>query len=132
MEADDVQRWEIVSLIREGGGAELVSAIREALRAIVFIGVPWSGPERQGRQVFRAAVAKLGQEYPDHGILFFRLEVDEDKISHDWLTSVGYPEFAVAGAGSLLWLELGKVLSTEINANSLGAQGIVDRSTSLW
>jgi hypothetical protein len=119
-------------LLREGSGSDLVGAIKEAPRALVFISVPWSGPERQGRQVFRAAAATLDEKHAELGIVFFRLEVDEDETSQQWLSSVGYLQFAGMGAGSLLWLEAGRVLATEINALSLGVSGIVDRSTSLW
>ena len=119
-------------MLREGGGLELVGAIRDAPKALVFISVPWSGPERQGRQIFRAAADVLDEEYADLGVAFFRLEVDEDEASQQWLMSVGYPQFAVMGAGSLLWLQSGQVVATEINALSLGASGIVDRSRSLW
>ena len=119
-------------MLREGGGLELVGAIRDAPKALVFISVPWSGPERQGRQIFRAAADILDEEYADLGVAFFRLEVDEDEASQQWLMSVGYPQFAVMGAGSLLWLQSGQVVATEINALSLGASGIVDRSRSLW
>jgi hypothetical protein len=111
---------------------ELVGAIREAPRALVFISVPWSGPERQGRQVFRAAIAILEEKHADLDISFFRLEVDEDETSQQWLTSVGYPHFAGIGSGSLLWLQSGQVFATEISALSLGVSGIVARSTSLW
>lgn len=123
---------EIDTLLREGSGAKLVGAIREVPRALVFISVPWSVPEPHGRQAFRAAVATLEEKHPDLGIEFFRLEVDEDEPSQQWLSSVGYPQFAGMGAGSLLWLQSGQVLATEINANSLGAAVIVARSTSLW
>jgi hypothetical protein len=119
-------------VFREGGGAELVSLIRDAPRAVVFISVPWSGPERQGRQVFRAAAAMLNKKQADLGIALFRLEVDDDEASKQWLVSVGYPQFAEAGAGSLLWLESGKVAAAEISALSVGTPGIVARSTSLW
>lgn len=119
-------------MLREGAGVELVGTIREAPRALVFISVPWSGPERQGRQVFRAAATILGEKHAELDIAFFRLEVDEDETSQQWLVSVGYPQFASMGAGSLLWLQSGEVLATEVNALSPGVSGIVDRSTSLW
>jgi hypothetical protein len=111
---------------------ELVAAIREAPCALVFLSVPWSGPERQGRQVFRAAAGILGEKHKDLGISFYRLEVDEDETSQRWVASIGYPQFAATGAGSLLWLQEGQVLDTEINASYLGVSGIVARSTSLW
>jgi hypothetical protein len=75
---------------------------------------------------------KLAEEHADLGIAFFRLDVDDDEASQEWLNSVGYPQLAGAGAGSLLWLESGHVLATEMCANSLGTQGIVDRTTSVW
>jgi hypothetical protein len=119
-------------LLREGGGADLIDSIREAARALVFISVPWSVTERNGRQAFRAAVTQLEEKHRDLGIAYFRLEVDEDETSRQWLSSVGCLQFAGMGAGSLLWLQSGEVLATEINANALGASGIVARSTSLW
>lgn len=119
-------------MLQEGSGAELVAAIREAPRALVFISVPWSVPERNARQVFCAAVARIEDVSKKHAIRFFRLEVDEDEISQQWLSSVGLLPFAGAGAGSLLWLEAGQVISSEITANSLGTKGVVDRTTTLW
>jgi hypothetical protein len=74
----------------------------------------------------------LEEEYPGLGIACFRLDVDEDEASQHWLSSLGYAQLAGMGAGSLLWLQSGQVLAAEINANSLGAQGIVTRSISLW
>jgi hypothetical protein len=119
-------------MLREGCGMDLVAAIREAARALAFISVPWSGPERQGRQVFRAAAAILDEKHADLGIAFFRLEVDEDETAQQWLISVGYPQFAGMGAGSLLWVQGGHALATEINASYVGVSGIVARSTMLW
>jgi hypothetical protein len=119
-------------MLREGCGMELVGAIGEAPRALVFISVPWSVPERHGRQAFRLAAATLEKEHADLGIEFFRLEVDEDQTSLQWLCSIGYGHFAGLGAGSLIWLQSGRVLATEVNANYLGASGIVTRSTTTW
>jgi hypothetical protein len=66
------------------------------------------------------------------GVCFFRLDVDEDEVSQQWLSSVSYLQFAGMGAGSLLWLQSGQVISSEISVNSLGVKGVVDRSMSLW
>jgi hypothetical protein len=119
---------EITTLLQEGCGADLVAAIREVPRALVFISVPWSVPERHSRQVFREAVARIEQEFPQLGISFFRLEADEGTVSQQWLSSVGFLKFASFGAGSLLWLQSGQVISSETCANSLGVDGIVVRS----
>jgi hypothetical protein len=119
-------------MLREGAGEEILTAIREAPRALVFVSVPWSSPERNARQVFRAAAVRLEEEASELGIAFFRLEADEDKASGEWLSSLGLSRFVYAGAGSLLWLESGHVRSSEITANSLGVDGVVARSMSLW
>lgn len=119
-------------MLREGIGADIVAAIREAPRAVVFISVPWSGPERNAREVFRTAASRLEVELPELDIRCFRLDVDDDVASQKWLASIGLPEFASAGAGSLVWLEGGRVVASEITANSLGTTGVVARSKLLW
>jgi hypothetical protein len=119
-------------MIHEGSGAHLIGPIAEAPRALVFISVPWSGPERHARHAFYAAAEKLEGDAPDLCIHFFRLDVDDDEASQRWLLSLGFPQFAGFGVGSLLWLEHGKVISSEVTANSLGVEGVVGRTGSLW
>lgn len=118
--------------VQEGGGIELVEEIRGAERAVVLISVPWSGPERRGRVEFLQAAARCGEKCPALEVAWFRLEVDEDATSEQWLDSVGHPEFAYQGAGAVLWLESGRVVSTTINAGALGSSGIVERTVALW
>jgi len=120
------------TVLREGSGAEIIAAIRETPRALTFVSVPWSGPERHARQVFRAAVSRLEDMCPELDIRFFILEVDEDEASRHWLASIGLPQFASAGAGSVVWSERNRVISSEITANALGTAGVVARSMSLW
>jgi len=119
-------------MLWEGAGPAIIAAIQEAPKALVFISVPWSCAERSARQVFRAAVARAEVAFPELGIRFFHLDVDEDEASQQWLSSIGLSQFVGTGAGSLLWLEYGQVMSSEITANSLGVEGVVLRSTSLW
>jgi hypothetical protein len=119
-------------VIRQGSGADMIAAIRESPRALTFISVPWSGPERAAREVFRNAVAQLEETDPLSNVGFFMLEVDEDEASRTWLTSIGLAQFVSAGYGSVIWSERGRVVSSAITANALGADGIVDRTTSLW
>jgi hypothetical protein len=112
--------------------AERVGAIVKAPRALVFIGSAWSAPSKAGEQAFRQAVAIL-KEHPDLDIAFFRLErTDEDEACYQWLSSLGYGQFATMGAGSFLWFQAGQVLAAEVNAMTLGVSGIVARSRSLW
>lgn len=118
--------------VREGGGVELVGEIRAAERAVVLISVPWSGPDRRGRVEFLQAAARCGEKWPTVEVAWFRLEVDEDEVSERWLGSVGQAEFACRGAGAVLWLESGRVVSTTINAGALGSSGIVEQTVALW
>ena len=122
----------MLSSMLEGSGQKLVADICKASRAIVFVSVPWSGPERSARRLFDEAALTLEQTHPQCHIQFFRLEVDEDAVSQEWLSSLGFSDFATMGAGSILWLEAGRVVSGVVTANSLGVAGIVQRSTSHW
>jgi hypothetical protein len=58
-------------------------------------------------------------------------------VTQQWLHSLGLKELPVGegfgiGAGSLLWLEDGRVVLEEWSAKKLGAAGIVDRTRKLW
>jgi hypothetical protein len=121
-------------MVAEGPAAGLLSAIREAPRALVFLSVPWSCPERNARHAFRAAASRLAEEYPNLGISFFLLDEDYE-ATLTWLTSLGIPHFGgryARGAGGILWLERGRAVSAEITANSLGVGGIIARCLWLW
>jgi hypothetical protein len=118
----------------KGSTADQLFLIQESPRALVFLTVAWSGPERHARQAFRIASIRLVKEFADLGIQFITLDEDDNE-SLAWLTSLklqhfdsGYPR----GAGGLLWLENGRVVSSEISALSLGADGITARTLSLW
>lgn len=119
-------------MLYEGSGAELVSAIQETPRALVFVSVPWSAPERNARRVFTKAVEVLEQKHTALGIRYFRLEADEDDVSMNWLSSIGFLHFAVMGAGSLLWLENGRVIGDEVSVNLLNVLGVIAKTTLIW
>ena len=110
----------------------MIAAIREAPRALTFVSVPWSMPERHARRVFRAAASRLEEMCPELDIRFFILAADEDEASQHWLASIGLPQFASAGAGSIVWSERDRVISSEITANAIGTAGVVARTMSLW
>jgi hypothetical protein len=110
---------------------DAIDFVRSAARALIFVSVPWSGPERKARIVFEDAANQLPRLCPTLGIQFFRLEVDENEALQDWLTSLGYPEFVIIGAGSLLWLEYGNVVGSEPTANC-GLRRVVEHTMRLW
>jgi hypothetical protein len=111
---------------------DIIGAIREAPRALTFVSVPWSVPERHARQAFRAAVSRLEDMCPELDVRFFILGGDEDEASRRWLASIGLLQFASAGTGSIVWSKRNRVISSEITVNTLGTAGVVARSMSLW
>ena len=119
-------------VLREGSGADIIAAIRKALEALTFVERPVVRAGADARRVFRAAVSRLEDVCPELDVCSFILEVEEDEASQQWLASIGLPQFASAGAGSVIWSERNRVISSEITANAIGTAGIVSRSMSLW
>jgi hypothetical protein len=120
--------------VAEGSPIELLHAISKAPRSLVFLSVPWSGPERLAREAFQIAAIRLSDEYIDLRVNLFLLD-EEDEVVQTWLSSLGVPYLGsgyAQGAGSLLWMERGRVVMSEITASFLGASGIVEKSLSLW
>ena len=118
-----------MSMITNGGG-ELIERIVAANRAMVFISVPWSVPERHARQAFEEVVNQFEPPLSLAGIECFRLEVDEDQVAQEWLEKMGHPDRS--GAGNLLWLEQGKVIDAFEAVLTLGQNGILNRTNELW
>jgi hypothetical protein len=136
-----------VSII-EDSPDELIAKIRQAPRAVVFLDVQWSVVAVQGRQCFKEAVKSAStSEFPL--ISFFVLDewnTDEDRQAENktvqqwlgWLGSLGLKELTTVGlghgigAGSLIWLEHGKVIHEEWSAAELEAAGILERTRQLW
>jgi hypothetical protein len=114
------------------GGGELIPQILAAERAMVFISVTWSAPERNARREFEEAAGRWKVEFPDHAIEFFRLNIDEELFAQDWLIGLGFGVFIPMGAGSLLWLEKGKVVDNAPVVNVLGKSGIIERTNQRW
>ena len=120
--------------IRQDADGSLLPAVNAAPRALVFLTVPWSGPERTARVAFRAAAEQLDAEFPDLGIKCFSLEEDAEWCQA-WLASLGMPQLGDGyplGAGSMLWLESGRAVSHEIGGCQLKPGDIVDRARWLW
>jgi hypothetical protein len=122
-----------MELIRQGSDESLLVAVMAARRALVVLTVEWSGPERQARRAFRAAAEKIDAEYRDLGVEFFSIIEDEDSCQA-WLASLAVPQLGTGypcGAGSVLWLEQGKVVSSVVAGSTLD-DDITKRSLSLW
>jgi hypothetical protein len=104
-----------------------------APRALVFLTVPWSCPERTARAAFHAAASRLTWEYSDLGITFFSLDGEADPVQ-TWLAALRIDCLGTGpcGAGSMLWLEEGTLVSSEIGGANMSANDIVARSLRLW
>ena len=120
--------------VREDTDGALLPAVNAAPRALVFLSVPWSGPERAARVSFRAAAAQLAAESPELGVECFWLD-EEAEWCQEWLAGLGLPQLGGGyplGAGSTVWLESGRAVSLEVGGCSLQPGGIVARSRWLW
>ncbi len=120
--------------VRQDTDGSLLPAVNAALRALVFLTVPWSGPERTARTAFRVAAEQLAAESPDLGIECFSLD-EEAEWCQAWLATLGLPQLGGGyplGAGSILWLESGRAVTHEIGGCQLKPGGIVARARWLW
>lgn len=106
-------------------------AIREAPRALVYLKVDWSGPERTSRRAFFEAVERLSKDHAILGIRFYLLDEEADPV-RAFLISSGFDVKHPRGSGSLIWLESGQAVDSVDNGYLLGAAGIVERSLALW
>jgi hypothetical protein len=120
--------------IRQDTDGSTLPAIASASRALVFLTVPWSSPERKARQAFRVAAEKLAAVHPALGVEFFSLDEDSDWCQK-WLATVGHPQLGTGypiGSGSMLWFEQGNVVLVEIGGAGLQSGDVIARSMRLW
>jgi len=120
--------------VEEDTDGLLLPAVNAARRALVYLTVPWSGPERGARIAFHNAADQLAAEHPALGVECFTLEEDAEWCQA-WLAALGFPGLghgAPSGAGSMLWLEGGRLVSSKPDGCNYSAADIVARSLSLW
>jgi hypothetical protein len=101
-------------------------AIERAARAIVYLAVEWSMPERLARPIVQSAIGSL----PELGFKFFAVEED-GPITGPWLIAHGWTKHPT-GCGSLMWFEDGKTVAKELVPGELGAEAIVRKTLALW
>ena len=89
-----------------------LGAVEGAGRAMVYLTVQWSMQERFSRIVFKEARGEL-VSLSDRGVEVFVLEED-DPAAREWLAARGWSR-SPAGVGSVLWLERGRVVASELN-----------------
>ncbi len=121
-------------VVRQDVDGSLLTEITSASRTLVFLTVPWSIYERKARIAFRSAAEELAAEHPELGVSFFILDEDAEWCQV-WLTSLhlsGLGGGVSRGVGSMVWLECGRVVLSELGGVDLIADGIVARTLRLW
>lgn len=121
-------------IVRDDTDGSLLPAVIAAPRALVFLTVPWSGPERAARAAFRSAAETLANGSPELDVQCFSLD-EEAEWCQAWLAGLALPQIGGGyplGAGSMVWLESGRAVSHEIGGCSFKPGGIVARSRWLW
>jgi hypothetical protein len=74
--------------IEERTDTETIETICKAPKALVYLSVPWSVPERRAREAFRTAVARLVEGRSDLGVAYFILD-EEAEVTQDFLITLG-------------------------------------------
>ena len=117
-------------LIAHGSG--LVDLQAEP-RAVAFLTVPWSGPERVARAAFLSAAEQLASPRSPVRVACYLIDEDAESCL-SWLASLDVPGLGThpRGAGSVLWLTGGRVASVTIGGQALKPQDIVVRAGALW
>ncbi len=124
---------EKVLIIHQTTDEPTLAALRAGPRVLVFLTVPWSCPERLGRKAFLEAAQQLSRDHADLAIQYYMLDED-DSLCRRWASSlgIGHSQDFSLGAGSLIWLENGKVVGNTVSAGYERADGIIRTSLSLW
>jgi hypothetical protein len=128
------------ALVTEDTTPGTIAAIGAAPRAVVFLYVTWSMDAEHGHRAFLEAAPLLPAERRLPEVVLFIVKEDAP-VAQDWLTAlkqegqlkqltVGYGHWV--GAGSVLWLERGRVIAEAWFARQLGGPGIVERTRKLW
>src|SRR4051794_19781683 len=106
---------------------EDVNRIERARRALVYVTVDWSMPERHARAVVRAAVDAIP---PALDVDYFTVQED-GRAAAPWLASHGWPA-SPRGYGSLLWFDRGNLVATELLPAQVGIGRIIAQTLALW
>ena len=120
--------------VQQINDGSMLQAVNAAQRTVVLLMNPWSGPANVACLAFRLAAKQTASELLDLSIEFFMLDEEADWCQA-WLFSFGLPQLGCGyslGAGSMLWLKSGHVVSHEVNGHLIKSGGIVARTRWLW
>jgi hypothetical protein len=94
-------------------------------QAVVYLTVDWSCSERSSRTVFAQAVDQLIASCPIDGRIAFYVVHDDCDGFEEWTKALAI-RWAIAGAGTVVWLRNGKVVWGEANAAAIGVKKLVE------
>ncbi len=109
---------------------EDLSQVLSAERAVVFMSVDWSSPERVGRQRFYELVERL-QEARVANVEFFVVNEDIDALRQRFPSAIDCSCVSL-GAGAMHWLERGRVVAGEITTSAISVERLYEKSVALW
>jgi hypothetical protein len=101
-----------------------------AERAIAFMSVDWSGPERKGRERF-LGLARRWQDASLPGIQFFLVNEDDDALRRRFPQQIRCACVPL-GAGSLHWFAKGQVLRSEMQIGDCTVSQLIAWTAELW
>ncbi|HEX4795189.1 MAG TPA: hypothetical protein VH370_15445 [Humisphaera sp.] len=104
-----------------------MQVIEDAPHALVFLTVDWSGPELESREAVQATLKAI----PHRDFGFFAISEEDGSATCAWLVERGWAKHP-RGCGSLLWLEFGKVVHTELLPRNVGRDAVVAKTLALW
>jgi hypothetical protein len=111
--------------------SELQNAIDAQPRAILYVSVDWSGPERVSRKVFRAFADALAASHPELSISFWVID-EHCPDFNGWFKRHRLDGLSYIGFGEVIWLEHGKAVANQVNAGYIGEQGLLKQTLTLW
>src|SRR4051812_18266675 len=96
-----------------------------ARRAIIYLTVDWSVPERATRVRFSEFVQAFRKRCPGAGISFFTVAEDEEFAAR-WIASCvpGYDARYPAGSGGVLWLANRRLLQRAYAADAVDLDAV--------
>ena len=109
---------------------EDLSQVLSAERAVVFMSVDWSSPERVGRQRFYELVERL-QEARVANVEFFVVNEDIDSLRQRFPSAIDC-SCVPLGAGAMHWLERGRIVAGEITTSAISVERLFEKSVALW
>jgi hypothetical protein len=107
-----------------------IPVLLAAERALVFLTVPWSMPERRARASFLRAAERLQAEHGESGARCVLLDEDAPAVA-SWLATIDIP-CCPMGSGSLIWLERGRRVEYVLAGETMKPREIVEHTLARW